>query len=72
MVLPTFDNCQLGENNTGLFYKDTDFALNVFEDHKRSLPLNAAGIQQIASIPPKVIIPFQLIIDETLVARNSI
>ena len=72
MVLPTFDNCQLGENNTGLFYKDTDFALNVFEDHKISLPLNAAGIQQLASSPPKVIMPFQLFIGGTLVARNSV
>ena len=25
-VLLTFDNCRLGENNTGLFYNDTDFA----------------------------------------------
>ena len=25
-VLPTFDNCRLGEHDTGLFYKDTDFS----------------------------------------------
>ena len=62
-VLPTFDNCRLGENNTGLFYKDTDFALIYFEDNERSLPLNAVGIQQLASSPPKVIMPFQLFID---------
>ena len=71
-VLRNFDNCWWGGKNTGLFYKDTDFALNYFEDNERSLPLNAVGIQQLASSPPKVIIPFQLFIDGTLVARNSV
>ena len=71
-VLPTFDKCRLGENNNGLFCKDTDFALKKIEYHERSLPLNAAEIQQLASSPPKVIIPFQLFIDGTLVARNSV
>ena len=71
-VLPSFDTCWLGENNTGLFYQDTAFALKKIEDHERSLPLNAVDIQQLDISPPKVIMPFHIFIDETLVARNYV
>ena len=62
----------MGEINTGLIYKENDCALRKFEDHKRSIQIDKTRLQQLDRSPPKFIMYFQVFIDSTLVARNSV
>ena len=65
--LPDFDHCPLGELNTGTFYKRTTESLHKFNDYeKHRNPSNSV------MLPPRVVLSFQLFIDGTLVARNSV
>jgi len=65
--IPDFNTMPLGDVNTGIFYQETSNALNEYISFEKRYS-EAIGPEEY----PKIPMSFQLFIDGTMVARNSV